>query len=467
MTEPAAAAPPPPRRFGVGRIVLLVLGVLAILIGIGLVSAGVAGVYVDQSRRDANGYLTTRTAPFSAPGYAILSDSLDLDTEGPDVLFSRHILGKVRIHATGAGGKDVFIGIGQADAVDDYLRGVRYSKVSDLTFDPFKATYRRKAGGGPRSPPGEQTATWNVAGGSWSAVLMNADGSAGVEARVAVGAKADWLLGYAIFLLVVGLLVVGVGALLLYLALRGRAGTTEPAGPAAAGVAPDVPVGLRGELDPGLSRWLWLVKWLLLIPHFIVLVFLWIAAFLLTMVAGFAILFTTRYPRGIFDFNLGVLRWTWRVMFYGYWALGTDRYPPFSLGPEPGYPAGLDIAYPEEGLSRWLVLIKWWLLVFPQYLLVGIFVGGWSWGWHEHGWWWTGSGGLVELLILFAGVALLFMRRYPPGIFDFVVGLDRWVFRVAAYAALMTDRYPPFRLDPGPVEPVRSEPLAPPSPDLG
>ena len=86
------------------------------------------------------------------------------------------------------------------------------------------------------------------------------------------------------------------------------------------------PLGLTGELDPDVSRWNWLIKWLLAIPHFIVLVFLWIGFALSTVVAGFAILFTGRYPRRIFDFNVGVLRWSWRVGFYTYSALGTDKY---------------------------------------------------------------------------------------------------------------------------------------------
>ena len=214
------------------------------------------------------------------------------------------------------------------------------------------------------------------------------------------------------------------------------------------------PVRLEGRLDPGLSRWLWLVKWLLAIPHFIVLAFLWVAFFVLSVVAFFAILFTGRYPRGIFEFNLGVLRWSWRVAFYSYGALGTDRYPPFTLGAVPDYPATLHVVYPGE-LSRGLVLVKWWLLAIPHYLILGVLLGGgwfaWEGGWDRDGddWGSGGGPGLIALLVLFAGVALLFTTRYPRGIFDFVLGLDRWVARVVAYAGLMTDAYPPFRLDQG------------------
>ena len=198
------------------------------------------------------------------------------------------------------------------------------------------------------------------------------------------------------------------------------------------------PLRLEGRLDPPLSRWLWLLKVLLLIPHYIVLVFLWLAFLCVWIVALFAILFTKRFPRALFDFNVGVMRWTWRVSFYGLSALGTDRYPPFSLGPEPDYPATLEVAYPDR-LSRGLVLVKWWLLAIPQYLIVGFLAGGGQF---------IGAG-LIGILTIIAGFIVLFTNRYPPELFDLILGFNRWCFRVAAYASLMTDKYPPFRLDMG------------------
>jgi hypothetical protein len=222
------------------------------------------------------------------------------------------------------------------------------------------------------------------------------------------------------------------------------------------------PVRVDGASDPEpVSRWLWLVKWLLLVPHLVVLLFLWIAFYVVGVVAFFAILITARYPRGLFDFNVGVLRWSWRVHYYGYGALATDRYPPFTLAEVPDYPAHLDVAYPER-LSRGLVLVKWWLLAIPQYVIVGIFVGGGLWvgihGSHSNNDWM--GGGLVGLLVVVAGVIVLFTGRYPRPLYDFILGMDRWALRVAAYAALMTDRYPPFRLDQGGADPG-SQPAGP------
>ncbi len=206
------------------------------------------------------------------------------------------------------------------------------------------------------------------------------------------------------------------------------------------------PARLEGRVERPLSPWLWLVKWLLLIPHFVILAFLWLAMIVLTIVAGFAILFTGRYPRSIFEFNTGVMRWSWRVGFYGISAFGTDRYPPFSLQPDPDYPADFTVDYPEH-LSRGLVLVKWWLLAIPHYLIVAVFLGGWGLRFGGAGL--AAGGGLIALLALIAMVINAFRHEYPVSIFDFVMGMNRWCYRVLAYAALMRDEYPPFRVDPG------------------
>jgi Domain of unknown function (DUF4389) len=191
---------------------------------------------------------------------------------------------------------------------------------------------------------------------------------------------------------------------------------------------------------------------------------LWLAFAVLSVVAFFAILFTGRYPRGIFDFNVGVLRWTWRVQYYAIGGFGTDKYPPFTLADDPGYPAHLEIDYPGH-LSRGLVLVKWWLLAIPQYIIVGLFTGSGVWfAWHfgsrDAGW----SGvGLIGILALVAAVVLLVTGEYPRQIFGFVAGLNRWVLRAAAYAGLMTDAYPPFRLDMGGHEPGSTLTVPPPA----
>jgi hypothetical protein len=231
---------------------------------------------------------------------------------------------------------------------------------------------------------------------------------------------------------------------------------------------PRYPARLTGHVDPALSRWMWLVKWFLAIPHLIVLFFLWFALIVTSIVAWFAILFTARYPHSLFNFNVGVLRWSWRVSFYAFTAIGTDRYPPFTLA-RTDYPADFEVDYPDH-LSRGLVLVKSWLLAIPHLLVVGVLAGSpRTWvaasdddfaGADRYSA--SGAVSLLSLLAFIAGVILLFTGRYLRSLFDLLIGLNRWVYRVLAYIALMRDEYPPFRLDMGPVDPGEPPAAGPP-----
>jgi Domain of unknown function (DUF4389) len=459
VAEPPPSTPPARSRWDAGRIVLLVLGSLATLFALVLLAAAGVGFWA-YTQKDDDGFFRTGAHNFSTPSFALESDDLDIGNDAPDWLFDEGRLATLRIEASSTRSKPVFLGIGPKDAVDAYLRGVGHAIVTDVDFDPFGFTAQPRRGGPPPTPPQQQSfwavsdsgsdpaISWNLAKGNWAAVVMNEDGSRIVAADVTFGARVGWLIWVALGVLIAGLLVLAAGVAMIVFGARGGPATetsrTTPPLPVPAG---EYPLALEGELDADLSRWLWIVKWLLAIPHYIVLAFLWLAFVVLTVVAFFAILFTGRYPRGIFDFNVGVLRWTWRVGFYSYSALGTDRYPPFSLGPEPDYPARLEIPYPEQ-LSRGLALVKWWLLAIPHYLVLMFLVGGgfwwdWRWGW---GYGWIGWGGLNGILVLCAAIYLLFTGRYYRDIFVLVIGINRWLFRVVAYASLMRDEYPPFRL---------------------
>lgn len=202
------------------------------------------------------------------------------------------------------------------------------------------------------------------------------------------------------------------------------------------------PLTVEGRIDEPLSRWKWLVKWILALPHVIVLAFLWLGVAVATLMALVARLATGRHPRRLFDFTVGVMRWTWRVEYYAFGAIATDRYPPFTLADVPDYPARLEIAYPEGETRRGLPLIGWWLLGIPHYAVAGILAGGA--GIHTFS--------VIGVLVLVAGILLLAGRGYHRGIFDLVMGFNRWVLRATAYGALLTDEYPPFRLDMGGAE---------------
>jgi hypothetical protein len=152
-----------------------------------------------------------------------------------------------------------------------------------------------------------------------------------------------------------------------------------------------------------------------------------------------------------------VLRWSWRVGFYATSAIGTDRYPPFTLA-RTDYPADFDVDYPEH-LSRGLVLVKSWLLAIPQLIIVALVTSDIPLWVSRRDDMTAGSSAtagisLLGILVLVAGLTLLFTGRYPRPLFDVIIGVNRWVYRVLSYVALMRDEYPPFRLDQGPHEPA-------------
>ncbi|GAA4045522.1 hypothetical protein GCM10023063_35640 [Arthrobacter methylotrophus] len=249
-----------------------------------------------------------------------------------------------------------------------------------------------------------------------------------------------------------GLAMLAVGAALIILGAAGLGGRMFPSLPGGSGEAGGAyPSRLEGHLDPNLSRWKWLVKWFLAIPHYIVLAFLGFASVVVTIAAGFVILFTGRYPASLFHFTVGVMRWNWRVAFYATGVLGTDHYPPFTLA-HTDYPATFEVDYPEK-LSHWQVLVKSWLLALPHVVIVGLLTGS-IWRSSTEG----GTNGisLLGFLVFIAAVILLFTGVYRWGLFTLIMGINRWVYRTITYVALMSDKYPPFRLDQGPLEPRRA-----------
>jgi hypothetical protein len=467
-----------------GRIVALVFGCLAALVGIALFFGTIALGVVYGTQRDSAGFFSTGTVRLVSTTAALRSEQIDLGSdENPDRWpFHDGDLAKVRVRAEAPANDEIFVGIAHTSDVDAYVDGVAHDEVTDIHWTNDRVRYRRVAGDRAALPPpgdqdiwvasdegaGRQTVTWDVQGGNWSIVVMNADGSQGVTADVGIGVKVKVLPWIILGIGIAALIFLGIAIGLIVWATRPAGRTAHAIEPMPApGIAPvpvtssRSPVSLNARLDEPLSRGLWLVKWFLAIPHYIVLAFLWLAFVVTTFIAWWAILFTGRYPRGLFDFGVGVLRWTWRVAYYATSGIGTDKYPPFSLQPAE-YPATLDIAYPER-LSRGLIFVKW-LLIVPHWILVSFFIGG---GWYVRGrtnGWTAGAGfGLIGWVTIIAGVALLFTGRYPKGLYNFVMGMNRWVVRAFVYPALMTDQYPPFTLDQGSTEPV--EEAAPGAPE--
>ena len=235
LTHPAAIPPPPagpPRRSGwtAGRIVAVVLGPLMILIGVGLLGAAGTALWADLGRRDAAGYVTTNAHTFSTAGSAITTDPVELGDPGVGWLYSEVVLGEVRIRvAPSDPGSSVFVAIGPTNDVYRYLAGANTTVISDFWTERLETT----GGSATPSPPetqdfwaasvsgtGPQTLTWDPTNGSWTVVVMNADGRSGVEVSADLGATMPMLTGFAIGSFVFGGLLLAGGVLLMVVASR-------------------------------------------------------------------------------------------------------------------------------------------------------------------------------------------------------------------------------------------------------
>ena len=481
--EPGAASPRP------HHVILLIFGVLLSMTGLALTGAAAAlGAAVFQ-QRDGN-FITSPVERYSVDSFAITSEQLEvLVDRGLPPAGRTGPVASVMLRATSAApDRDIFVGVGPQADVTTYLADVEHSELTQLRFNPFQVGYRTVAGSAePALPgaqdfwavsaqgPGTQQIESDLRSGNWVVVVMNADGSRPVAVDLQAGIRSRFLAPITLSTLITGLVLLAVGIPMVVAGAAGLGRSATPTGGApgsplsAPAQTPVVgtsgmvartpaayPARLTGELDPHLSRWLWLVKWFLAIPHYIVLAGLWFAFAVTTLVAFFAILFTGRYPRSLFHFNVGVLRWSWRVGFYAYSALGTDRYPPFTLA-KTDYPADFEVDYPEH-LSHGLVLVKSWLLAIPHLIIVGLLTANIFYWWttrddltsgYQNG----GGMSLLGLLVVIAGFFVLISRKYPPALFDLIMGINRWVYRVITYVALMRDEYPPFHLDQGPRDP--------------
>ena len=206
------------------RIALTITGAIASLLAVALLAGGALALWGD-SQKDDDGYLKTDTEHFHAGTRALATDNLDVDLGDADWLAQSDDLGKVEVTAESHDGKPLFVGIARTSDVEDYLAGVPYTTVDDVEVDPFSADYTRH--GGQRHPvspehagiweasshgTGRQAIDWKVDDGDWSVVVMNADGSLGVDADISAGADIPFLdelgwsaIGSGAFALIIGI----------------------------------------------------------------------------------------------------------------------------------------------------------------------------------------------------------------------------------------------------------------------
>ncbi|MBP2414847.1 protein-S-isoprenylcysteine O-methyltransferase Ste14 [Arthrobacter stackebrandtii] len=299
-----------------GGVVALALGILLALLGATGIAGGIVASTVSAGQ-GPDGYLSSPAREFTTTSYALTSPPARIGTEKVPFDF-----GSFRLKATPSqAGGQVFVGIGPKTDVDRYLSGVNISEIAGVESSPFRVQYRDVPGTAAATPPGDQgfwtesssgpgtqQLTVDLRSGNWVAVVMNSDAGAGVTVNLQAAVHSAWLDTVPPTLWIGGLvlLVLGGGLVVLGAILLGRqaAPSMRPGGDAVPATTGVYPARLSGKLDLQLSRGLWLVKWLLAVPHFFILFFLWVAVAITTIttiIAGFAVLFTGRYPRYLFS----------------------------------------------------------------------------------------------------------------------------------------------------------------------
>jgi hypothetical protein len=230
------------------RIALLVAGIVTGLAGLALLVSGVVLIAINETERDSAGFFSTAQEPYVSDSHAIVSDTLDIGTDGPDWLFEEGRLATLRLQGASENPeREIFLGIGPTREVEDYLAGASFDTVTDVALDPFKATYEATSG---RSAPGEpgsedfwsastsgsgdQTLEWEVAKGDWSAVVMNANASPGVDVRLSLGAKVGFIFWLGLGLLVAGVVLLAGAGAMAYFSLRRPRSTSAAVTPAGA-----------------------------------------------------------------------------------------------------------------------------------------------------------------------------------------------------------------------------------------
>jgi len=192
-------------RSRAGRIGLFAGAAVAGLLAIGALGLGGLALWGD-SQKDADGYLSTGSERFEASTSALTAESIDIDLDEAEWLMDSGDFGKVRLEVSPQTDEPVFVGIAPTADVDAYLRDVAHTRVTDIDWPQFEATYSPQDGQRPPAAPagqgiwkasahgaGPQTLNWDVEDGDWSVVVMNADGSPGVEADISTGAKLPFL----------------------------------------------------------------------------------------------------------------------------------------------------------------------------------------------------------------------------------------------------------------------------------